>query len=134
MPGINDVHTHPLLGGRADLYECHFNPTLSLEEVLAVVRADAQKARPGAWIVGGSWGSNFTSKLSSLDALRALDDASAGHPVLLRYDSLHNRWVNSRALEIAGINSRTPDPTGGIIGESCARDGSRKRDWLAEGG
>lgn len=24
MPGINDVHTHPLLGGRADLYECHW--------------------------------------------------------------------------------------------------------------
>lgn len=115
MPGINDVHTHPLLGGRADLFECHFLPTLSLDEVLAVVRADAQKARPGAWIVGGSWGSNFTIKLSTLDALRALDDASAGHPVLLRDDSVHNRWVNSRALELAGIDSRTPDPVGGVI-------------------
>ena len=61
MPGINDVHTHPLLGGRADLYECHFLPTLTLEQVLAVVRADARKAPPGAWIVGGSWGSNFTA-------------------------------------------------------------------------
>ncbi|MEA2681131.1 MAG: hypothetical protein QOK03_2853 [Candidatus Binataceae bacterium] len=115
MPGINDVHTHPLLAGRADLYECHFPPTLSLEEVLAAVRADARKARPGAWIVGGSWGSNFTSKLSTLEALRALDDASEGHPVLLRDDSVHNRWVNSRALELAGIDSNTPDPVGGVI-------------------
>ena len=115
MPGINDVHVHPMLGGRADLYECHFLPTLSLEEVLDAVRADARKAAPGEWIVGGSWGSNFTTALSSLDALRKLDEASEGHPVLLRDDSVHNRWVNSRALELAGIHSGTPDPTGGVI-------------------
>src|SRR5208283_1968709 len=115
MPGINDVHVHPILGGRADLFECHFLPTLSLDEVLAVVRADARKAKPGAWIVGGSWGSNFTSTLSSLDTLRALDEASEGHPVLLRDDSVHNRWVNSRALELAGIDANTPDPNNGVI-------------------
>ncbi|MFZ0659725.1 MAG: amidohydrolase [Candidatus Binataceae bacterium] len=115
MPGINDVHVHPMLGGRADLYECHFLPTLSLEQVLAAVRADARKAKPGAWIVGGAWGSNFTDKLSTLEALRALDEASEGHPVLLRDDSVHNRWVNSRALELAGIDSSTPDPEGGVI-------------------
>ena len=115
MPGINDVHVHPILGGRADLFECHFLPTLSLEEVLAVVRADARKAKPDAWIVGGSWGSNFTTTLSSLETLRALDEASEGHPVLLRDDSVHNRWVNSRALELAGIDANTPDPHDGII-------------------
>lgn len=115
MPGINDVHVHPILGGRADLFECHFLPTLSLEEVLAVVRADARKAQPDAWIVGGSWGSNFTTTLSSLETLRALDEASEGHPVLLRDDSVHNRWVNSRALELAGIDANTPDPHDGII-------------------
>ena len=115
LPGINDVHVHPLLGGRADLYECHFLPTLSLDEVLAVVRADARKAKPGAWIVGGSWGSNLTSRLSTLETLRALDDASEGHPVLLRDDSVHNRWVSSRALKLAGIDSATRDPEGGII-------------------
>ena len=115
MPGINDVHVHPILGGRTDLFECHFLPTLSLEEVLAVVRADARKAQPDAWIVGGSWGSNFTTTLSSLETLRALDEASEGHPVLLRDDSVHNRWVNSRALELAGIDANTPDPHDGII-------------------
>ena len=115
MPGINDVHVHPLLGGRADLFECHFLPTLSIEEVLAVVRADARKAKPGAWIVGGSWGSNFTSALASLEMLRALDEASAGHPVLLRDDSVHNRWVNSLALQLAGIDANTPDPHDGVI-------------------
>jgi predicted amidohydrolase YtcJ len=47
--------------------------------------------------------------------LRALDAVSEGHPVLLRDDSVHNRWVNSRALELAGIHANTPDPTNGVI-------------------
>src|SRR5271154_3092778 len=113
LPGINDVHVHPLLGGRTALYETTFLPTLSLEEVLAVIRTAARVAKPGAWIIGGSWGSNFTTALSSLETLRALDAASEGHPVLLRDDSVHNRWVNSRALELARIDANTPDPASG---------------------
>ena len=34
---------------------------------------------------------------------------------MLRDDSVHNRWVNSRALELAGIASGTPDPADGVI-------------------
>src|SRR5262249_42015204 len=56
-----------------------------------------------------------TTRLSSLDALQLLDEASAGHPVMLRDDSVHNRWVNSRALELAGIGMDTPDPADGVI-------------------
>jgi predicted amidohydrolase YtcJ len=115
LPGINDVHVHPLIGGRTALYETTFLPTLPLNEVLEVIRAAARNAKPGAWIIGGSWGSNFTTALSSLDTLHALDAASEGHPVLLRDDSVHNRWVNSRALELAGIDASAPDPTNGTI-------------------
>jgi predicted amidohydrolase YtcJ len=42
----------------------------------------------------------------------ALDKASQGGPVMLRDDSLHNRWVNSRALEI-GADALSFDPAGG---------------------
>jgi hypothetical protein len=122
MPGINDVHVHPLLGGRTALYETTFLPTLSLEEVLEVVQAAARKAKPAAWIIGGSWGSNFTTALSSLETLRALDEASEGHPVLLRDDSVHNRWVNSRALELAGIDANQARSQ-----QRCYRSRSGKR-------
>src|ERR1700679_375624 len=115
LPGINDVHVHPLLGGRTALYETTFLPTLSLAEVLEVIHSAARKTKPGAWIIGGSWGSNFTTALSSLETLRALDAASEGHPVLLRDDSVHNRWVNSRALELAGTDPKTRDPDNGVI-------------------
>jgi hypothetical protein len=115
MPGINDVHVHAVLGGRADLHECNFLPVLSLEKVLEAVEAYAAKVAEGEWIVGGIWGSNLLSKLASVDARRALDKVSGSHPVVLYDDTHHNRWVSSRALAAAGITANTPDPNGGEI-------------------
>ena len=60
MPGINDVHVHPILRGRTDLFKYHFLPTLSLG-VLEVVRADAHKAKPGTSDRRRLLGINFTS-------------------------------------------------------------------------
>jgi predicted amidohydrolase YtcJ len=44
-----------------------------------------------------------------------LDAASQGRAVMLRDDSLHNRWVNSKALELIGITNQTPNPADGEI-------------------
>jgi predicted amidohydrolase YtcJ len=120
MPGINDVHNHHFLGGQADLYETNFSPLLSFDDILGLVRATAAKAAPGEWIFGGIWGSDLIGRLSSLDALAALDAASGGHPVMLRDDSQHNRWVNSRALALIGITAETPDPPDGEIVRDAA--------------
>jgi predicted amidohydrolase YtcJ len=115
IPGIIDVHNHHYSGGQADLYEATFSPMLPFDAVLEVVRARAAKTAPGEWIYGGIWGSNLTSRLSTGAALQALDAVSAAHPVMLRDDSNHNRWVNSRALALIGITARTPDPPDGRI-------------------
>ena len=48
-------------------------------------------------------------------SLAALDAVSGAHPVMLRDDSQHNRWVNSRALELIGIDDGTRDPQDGQI-------------------
>src|SRR5690606_33071674 len=42
-----------------------------------------------------------------------LDEASGGRPVVIAEDSRHNRWANSRALELAGITADTI-PSGGV--------------------
>ncbi len=51
------------------------------------------------------------------DAIELLDAASGGRPVMLRNDTIHDRWVNSRALAIAGITEQTIDPPAGKIGK-----------------
>lgn len=115
MPGINDVHSHPLDGGYEDLYACNFAPFSTLEQVLGRVAECAAKADPGDWVVGGAWSNTLMADIATPAALAALDGASAGHPVLLRDESFHSRWANSEAMKRAGITAASADPAGGVI-------------------
>lgn len=122
LPGIVDVHNHHLRGGQADLYELKLLPTMSLDAVLDAVRARCAATKPGDWVFGGIWGSHLVEAIGQTSALAALDAVSAAHPVMLRDDSQHNRWVNSRAMELIGINANTRNPQDGEI----QRDGVTK--------
>ena len=119
MPGLVDVHNHHTRGGQLDMFEVAFPASLSFDGILALVRARAEKIAPGQWISGGIWSSELVGRLSQASAKAELDAASLGRPVMLRDDSLHNRWVNSKALELIGITAQTPDPVEGAI----VRDG-----------
>lgn len=117
MPGIIDGHVH--LGAAAAemmFYTCNFSGYAKLPEVISAVRACAQTKKPGEWIVGQYLSSALYGQLSDGQALKQLDQASGDHPVMLRNDTIHDRWVNSRALAIAGINKDTADPRNGKIG------------------
>ncbi len=115
MPGLLDVHNHHMLAGQMDLFELDASPVLNLDDFLAAVAAYASELAPDAWVVGGSWGAGLMNQLNSVEALQQLDKATGGRPALLKDDSKHNRWANSRALELAGINASTPNPEGGEI-------------------
>ncbi|WP_010460867.1 amidohydrolase [Acidovorax radicis] len=114
VPGLLDVHNHFVWAGRAELYEMFVPPFFSLDQVLAAVRGAAAGKAPGEWIVGGIWGSSLMDQLDQ-KARQRLDEAAGGRPVMLRDDSHHNRFVSSAALEAAGIQDDTPDPTNGRI-------------------
>ncbi|MCX2748358.1 amidohydrolase family protein [Arthrobacter sp. MI7-26] len=115
MPGLIDIHNHHSLAGAADLFECNFLPTDGVDTILETVAHWSATLEPGAWVIGGSWGSGLFEQLSRLDTLARLDEASGGRPVLLKDDSKHNRWVNSAAMALAGIDATTSDPEGGEI-------------------
>lgn len=120
MPGIVDVHAHLMMGGQAELFELRFASTSRFETLLGKVRDKAATTAPGNWIIGGQWGSDLLPKLNTAQALAELDAASGGRPVMLRDDTYHNRWVNSEALRLAGIDKATPDPDKGSIGRDPA--------------
>lgn len=115
LPGLIDIHNHHSLAGAADLFECNFLPTDTLETILETVAHWSAALEPGAWVIGGSWGSDLFDQLSRLETLERLDAASGGRPVLLKDDSKHNRWANSAAMALAGIDTGTVDPPGGEI-------------------
>ncbi len=122
LPGINDSHSHTALwaGTRPPLVLDLSYPTVrSVAEILAEVKAMAQSLPPGEWVRGTGWDAGYLDECLKDPAFRQdrrlLDSVSPDNPVALADFSLHALWVNSKALELAGIGRDTPDPPGGVI-------------------
>lgn len=103
MPGLVDVHNHHFLAGKEDLFELRIPIGASCAEIVEAVAAHATALPEDAWIVGGPWASDRLNEINTAEALTQLDVAAGGRPVMLSDDSHHNRWVSSRAMELAGI-------------------------------
>lgn len=116
MPGFVDIHNHIMMGGQADLFETQIPAGASVDAICAHVRAQAEVVPQGQWIVANQWGADMITALNSEASLRKLDEASLGHPVLLRDETMHNRWVNGEAMRLAGISDNQPDPPQGSFG------------------
>jgi predicted amidohydrolase YtcJ len=122
LPGINDSHTHTALyaGTRPPLTLDVGYPTVkSIKDIQKSVAEKAKTIKPGEWIRGVGWDEGFLEeclKDSSRHPTRwDLDPVSHDHPVCLGDFSVHSLWVNSKALELAGITEDTPVPPGGEI-------------------
>ncbi len=113
MPGINDGHSHPVWGSLKQLYQCNFPFSSSPKQVLEAIKECVEKNPQAEWIQGGQWTSNFFVDNKIPSPAKFLDQVSDGKAVLLRDDSGHNLWVNSKALALMGLNSSSPDPRGG---------------------
>jgi predicted amidohydrolase YtcJ len=110
-PGFIDNHTHFMIG----------SATLSQVDLLsATTRADfaarlgrAARAKPGKWILGGSWDEQRLGK--ELPTKEWIDAATGDTPVAIPRTDLHMYLLNSAALRVAGITRDTPDVAGGVI-------------------
>ena len=112
VPGLTDSHLH--FKWYAESLRAVDVETATLEEAVARVRERAEKAPEGEWITGTGWNHNVWGT-GSLPDSRPLDKAAPRNPVALQGKSGHATWVNSLALEKAGIRLDTPDPEGGKI-------------------
>lgn len=111
LPGFHDAHIHPIMGGLNKL-SCDLEDEHSLEGYEKVIREYAEKNND-EWILGGGWfGDVFPGGLPTKNFL---DRLVPDRPVALNNHDGHGMWVNSKALEIAGINKHTPEPRVGRI-------------------
>jgi predicted amidohydrolase YtcJ len=121
LPGFQDAHVHAVMGG-VELGQCDLTGTTDLAEYERRITAYAE-ARPGAeWILGGGWA--MESFPGGVPDKAFLDRLVPGRPVFLINRDHHAAWVNSRALELAGITRDTIDPATGRIDRDP--DGSPK--------
>ncbi len=129
MPSFGDGHAHPLYGGLESAGP-PVRPCRSVDEIVAAVKAFAADNPDQEWIVGASYDGSLAD--GGLFDARWLDAAVPDRPVVLRAWDYHTFWVNSVALERAGITAETPEP---VLGEIPRReDGSplgTLREWGA---
>jgi len=113
IPGLIDAHTHFSSGGRS-LIELSFHGVDSVEKVQQMVAEKIQELPAGTPVFGREYdhtlfpGQKWPTK-------EDLDKVSPDNPVVIRRVDGHSIWVNSLALKLSGINSKTKDPFGGEI-------------------
>ncbi len=113
LPAIQDSHIHPISSGLEAL-ACDLTDRDGLAEYRATI-AEYAAANPDVeWILGSGWLMSEFGPGAKPSRL-ILDELVPDRPVYLTAADGHTAWVNSRALEIAGITKETPDPSGGII-------------------
>jgi predicted amidohydrolase YtcJ len=112
LPGFHDAHVHPLGAGHAML-GCPLQDAKDVDALVEALRVCAAEGGDDDWVVGDDFDlalfPNGNPRREVLDAI--LPD----RPVLVRALDGHNSWVNTRALERAGITAGTPDPPKGVI-------------------
>jgi len=112
LPGFQDAHVHAS-GGGLERGQCDLTGEHTREGYLAAIRGYADRNPGAAWIVGGGWGMDvFPGGVPGKDDL---DAVVPDRPVFLSNRDHHGVWVNSRALELAGVDAATPDPPDGRI-------------------
>jgi predicted amidohydrolase YtcJ len=112
LPGFQDAHVHPPSSG-LEMLRCNLSDAYSIPEYERIIATYAAEHPEVEWILGGGWYMDVFPRGNPPKAI--LDRLVPDRPVMLPSRDGHSVWVNSRALEIAGITRDTPDPTDGVI-------------------
>jgi predicted amidohydrolase YtcJ len=112
-PGLIDAHCH-LYSLGADLEHVSVRDLTSEAATVAAIAAAARTRPADQWLIGRGWDQNRWPG-QQFPTRAALDAAVSDRPVVLERIDGHAIWVNSVALQKAGITKATPDPAGGKI-------------------
>ena len=119
IPGFIEGHGHFMGIGNAKLILDLTKPK-NWDEIVALVAEAVQSAQPGEWIRGRGWHQDKWDKPTdpSWEGFPIHDSLSAvspDNPVALTHASGHASFVNAKALEVSGVDGKTPNPLGGEI-------------------
>ncbi|HVI39198.1 MAG TPA: amidohydrolase family protein, partial [Anaerovoracaceae bacterium] len=112
IPGLMEGHMHlPMLGGNLLKVDAFWKPKA---EIIAAVKAEVAKVQPGEWITGFGWNNTIWDD-KAYPTKEELDAVAPNNPVVMERTDGHMIWVNSKALELAGITKDSVNPQGGEI-------------------
>jgi predicted amidohydrolase YtcJ len=112
LPGFNDAHVHFLSGGLS-LRNVNLLEDTTLEAIQARIKAFAEANPDRPWVVGRGW--YYDPFPGGLPVRQQLDAVVPDRPAYMSCYDGHTAWVNTKALQLAGITRKTPNPRNGII-------------------
>jgi predicted amidohydrolase YtcJ len=119
MPAFTEAHAHFRGVGQAKLH-LELAKARTWDDIVAMVAAAAKKAQPGEWILGRGWHQEKwdhppAGAVEGFPTHELLSKAAPNNPVLLTHASGHATIANAKAMELAGVTRKTPNPPGGEI-------------------
>lgn len=112
-PGFTDSHVHLAGVGEREL-TLNLEGISGIDELQETLAAEVVKREPGEWITGRGWIETHWQP-AEFPTRDDLDKVAPRNPVALTRADGHALVANSRALELAGIDSETQPPFGGDI-------------------
>lgn len=119
VPGLIDAHSHFYGLGLGTLH-VNLVGTGSIEQVRERITAFDKEGAPVVY--GRGWDQNDWNQ-KKFPTRHDLDLLISDRPVILERVDGHAYWVNSKALELAGISADTPSDGGAILLENGAPSG-----------
>ena len=113
IPGLVDSHTH-LHFIVISMGTVKLDNLRSIEEVLKKIKKHSARLAKDEWVVGEGISPDRWDKYILPDKFM-LDKVTGGRPAAIFSKDQHLAWVNSKALQLSGINKTTPEPSGGSI-------------------
>lgn len=113
LPGLIDAHGHLLMLG-GTLLQVDVRDINSAKATAEAVKQYAEANPQASWITGRGWNQVLWPD-KAFPSASQLDEYIKDRPVWLKRVDGHAAWVNTKALEIAGITKDTLDPPGGKI-------------------
>lgn len=116
MPAFIDAHGHLSLTTRYTIM-ADLSSAICFCDIVELLKQfqSQRKLVHGEYIFGYAYDHNFLQE-GVHPTKEILDQVSTTVPVVIWHTSIHMAVVNSKALEILGIDENTPNPEGGIIG------------------
>ncbi len=122
LPGIIDNHGHPVwLAATNPPFAISLrSPAVgSIRDAVALLEKEVKNMKPGEWIWGFGWDYGSLQECredkTRVPTKHDLDPVSPDNPVLFVDFSGHAVWANGKAMEMAGVTKKTPDPDGGVV-------------------
>ena len=119
IPGFIEGHGHFMAVGESRK-NLNLREAQSWNDIVAIVERAARQAKPGEWILGQGWHQSKWKQppqpnVEGFPLHDLLSKAAPNNPVILRHASGHASFINSAALQAAGITGTTKAPAGGAI-------------------